>query len=60
MAPVRLPPLRDRTEDIPDLARSFLLRANREGLPAKTIDAGALERLPGLPTAESTEDAELS
>jgi two-component system nitrogen regulation response regulator GlnG len=45
VAPVRLPPLRERTEDIPELARSFLLRANREGLPAKTIDAGALERL---------------
>jgi len=29
----------------PDLARAFLLRANREGLPAKTIDAAALERL---------------
>jgi two-component system, NtrC family, nitrogen regulation response regulator GlnG len=45
VAPLRLPPLRDRAEDIPDLARAFLLRANREGLPAKTIDAGALERL---------------
>jgi len=45
VAPVRLPPLRDRTDDIPDLARAFLLRANREGLPAKTIDQGALERL---------------
>ena len=45
VAPVRLPPLRDRTEDIPDLARTFLLRAHREGLPAKTIDAGALDRL---------------
>ena len=45
VAPVRLPPLRERTEDIPDLARAFLLRANREGLPAKTIDAAALERL---------------
>jgi two-component system nitrogen regulation response regulator GlnG len=45
VAPLRLPPLRDRTEDIPDLARAFLLRANREGLPAKTIDAGALERM---------------
>jgi two-component system nitrogen regulation response regulator GlnG len=45
VAPLRIPPLRDRTEDIPDLARAFLLRANREGLPAKTIDAGALERL---------------
>jgi len=45
VAPLRLPPLRDRTDDIPDLARAFLLRANREGLPAKTIDAAALERL---------------
>jgi two-component system nitrogen regulation response regulator GlnG len=45
VAPLRLPPLRDRTEDIPDLARSFLLRANREGLPSKTIDQAALERL---------------
>jgi two-component system nitrogen regulation response regulator GlnG len=45
VAPLRLPPLRDRAEDIPDLTRAFLLRANREGLPAKTIDAAALERL---------------
>ena len=45
VAPLRLPPLRDRADDIPDLARAFLLRANREGLPAKTIDAAALERL---------------
>ena len=45
VAPVRLPPLRDRTEDIPDLARAFLLRTNREGLPAKTIDQSALDRL---------------
>jgi len=45
VARIRMPPLRDRTEDIPDLARSFLLRASREGLPAKAIDAAALERL---------------
>jgi two-component system nitrogen regulation response regulator GlnG len=45
VAQVRLPPLRDRTEDIPELARAFLLRANREGLPSKTIDHNALERL---------------
>jgi two-component system nitrogen regulation response regulator GlnG len=45
VAPLRLPPLRDRTDDIPDLARAFLLRANREGLPSKTIDGAALERL---------------
>ena len=45
VAPLRLPPLRDRADDIPDLARAFLLRANREGLPSKTIDASALDRL---------------
>jgi len=45
VAPLRLPPLRDRIDDIPDLARAFLLRANREGLPSKTIDSGALDRL---------------
>jgi len=42
---LEVPPLRERAEDIPDLARAFLLRASREGLPAKTIDATALERL---------------
>jgi two-component system nitrogen regulation response regulator GlnG len=45
VAPLRLPPLRDRGDDIPDLTRAFLLRANREGLPSKTIDASALDRL---------------
>jgi two-component system nitrogen regulation response regulator GlnG len=45
VAPVRLPPLRDRAEDIPELSRAFLLRAAREGLPSKTIDQAALERL---------------
>jgi two-component system nitrogen regulation response regulator GlnG len=45
VAPIRLPPLRDRVEDIPELSRAFLLRANREGLPSKNIDQDALERL---------------
>jgi two-component system nitrogen regulation response regulator GlnG len=45
VAPIRLPPLREHVEDIPELARAFLLRAAREGLPAKTIDDAALERL---------------
>ena len=45
VAPLRIPPLRDRADDIPDLARAFLLRANREGLPSKTIDSSALDRL---------------
>ena len=45
VASIRLPPLRDRTDDLAELARAFLLRANREGLPSKTIDQGALDRL---------------
>jgi two-component system nitrogen regulation response regulator GlnG len=42
---IRMPPLRERLEDIGDLARSFLVRAKREGLPDKTIDNAAIERL---------------
>jgi two-component system nitrogen regulation response regulator GlnG len=42
---IRLPPLRERLEDVGDLARSFLVRAKREGLPEKSIDNAAIERL---------------
>lgn len=42
---LRIPPLRERLDDIGDLARAFLVRAKREGLPEKTIDAEAIERL---------------
>ena len=45
VAPLRLPPLRERLDDIADLARAFLLRAHREGLPLKTIDSAAVDRL---------------
>jgi two-component system nitrogen regulation response regulator GlnG len=45
VAPIRVPPLRERVDDIPELARAFLLRASREGLPSKTIDQAALDRL---------------
>ena len=43
--PIRVPPLRERTDDIPDLVRHFLSAAEREGLPAKTIEPGALEAM---------------
>jgi len=45
VVPIRLPPLRERSEDIADLARHFLRRAEAEGLPAKSLDGAALDRL---------------
>jgi two-component system, NtrC family, nitrogen regulation response regulator GlnG len=42
VVPIRLPPLRERLEDVPDLARTFLRKAIDEGLPRKTITAEAL------------------
>ena len=45
VVPIRLPPLRERTDDIADLVRHFLTAAEREGLPAKTIETGALEAM---------------
>jgi two-component system nitrogen regulation response regulator GlnG len=49
VVPLRLPPLRERTEDIPDLIRHFFAQAEREGLPPKQIDQAALERLKRYP-----------
>jgi two-component system nitrogen regulation response regulator GlnG len=45
VAPVRLPPLREHSADIPALVRHFTSLAAREGLPLKTIDEAAMERL---------------
>ncbi len=45
VVPVRIPPLRERPEDIPDLVRHFLIEAAHQGLPAKTFDRAAVERL---------------
>jgi two-component system nitrogen regulation response regulator GlnG len=45
VVPLRLPPLRERVEDIPDLIRHFFAIAEREGLPPKQIEPAAVERL---------------
>jgi two-component system nitrogen regulation response regulator GlnG len=45
VVPLRLPPLRERVEDIPDLARHFFAQGAAEGLPAKHLEPAALERL---------------
>jgi len=45
VVPIRLPPLRERTEDIPELVNHFLSLVAEEGLPWKTIEAPALDRL---------------
>jgi two-component system nitrogen regulation response regulator GlnG len=47
VVPIRLPPLRERIHDIPDLAQHFLERAKEDGLSAKSLDAGAIERMRG-------------
>jgi two-component system nitrogen regulation response regulator GlnG len=45
VVPLRLPPLRERMEDVIDLVRHFLDDAQNKGLPAKQFSSDALARL---------------
>ncbi|MEO0983655.1 MAG: sigma-54 dependent transcriptional regulator [Pseudomonadota bacterium] len=38
-----MPPLRRRKQDIPELAKAFLIRAQRRGLPEKTFEPAAMD-----------------
>ncbi len=45
VVPLRIPPLRERSEDIPELVAHFLAQAQNDALPPKTIEPQAIERL---------------
>ncbi|WEX07169.1 nitrogen regulation protein NR(I) [Chelativorans sp. AA-79] len=49
VVPLRLPPLRERAEDIPDLVRHFFAQAEREGLQPKRIAKGGLDAMMQYP-----------
>jgi len=42
VVPIRLPPLRERSEDIPELLAHFFSQIRAEGLPLKSLDAEAI------------------
>ena len=45
VVPIRMPALRERKEDIPELVKYFLYRSTEEGLPWKKLDERAMSRL---------------
>ncbi|MEO9191047.1 MAG: nitrogen regulation protein NR(I) [Acetobacteraceae bacterium] len=58
VVPIRIPPLRERAEDIPVLARHFLERARTDGLGRKVLDQGAVDRLKRHPWPGNVREVE--
>ena len=58
VVPIRLPSLRERMEDIADLARHFLQLAESEGLPSKAISKDAIEILKVQPWTGNVRELE--
>jgi len=58
VVPIRIPPLRERTEDIPELVRHFQKDMAAEGLPAKSLDAAAMKRLQAYKWAGNVRELE--
>jgi two-component system nitrogen regulation response regulator GlnG len=45
VVPIRIPPLRQRLEDIPELISHFMAQGAAEGLPSKALEPAAVDRL---------------
>ena len=58
VVPIRLPPLHERLDDVPDLARHFLRKAEAEGLPRKAFAREALELLKKQPWTGNVRELE--
>ncbi len=58
VVPIRLPSLRERLDDVPDLVRHFLRKAEAEGLPRKAIAREAFDLLKKQPWTGNVRELE--
>lgn len=58
VVPIRLPPLRERVEDLPELVEHFFARGVETGLPFKNIEPAAMDLLLKHPWAGNVRELE--